>query len=469
MSPIARDLRRWTRLRPEILTRCQVRIVEFHRKTPCKLDDLSPGGLGVVVADRAYKPRDPVVMLEIRFKGQTLVVRSAELRRISDHPEGRCLGFAWRMVPQAWNQEDRRNQGRLKLPPDELLARLPLRHAHNVWTRLSVVDINSDYGLQVETRGGPAYLLPGHLAKLHLDLPHLHQMGWECQVLWIRPAEGQAMRMGLRVLDPDPALEEILAEWLQIRRDGSPLQLKSLGFGKDSLPGQYRFRKVEEDFERLALARFLDEAAQGKRTGMERLQALDREDDQDAMRLGCWDGSRLVAAVTLDVIAEDVEDQGYSKIANFAIEPDWLVPEVFLGLWEQTIRLFLASRQSTLMAWCPPGRETLFHLMGLQDTAGLELPDQIGTWMKITRDRIVSGAGMNAVRWAHLYAGVSSFVIQHHGRSVPLRQRLARWRRLGMHSVLRDWREPVERRKLREAIRFWATEVHDAESRTTEM
>jgi hypothetical protein len=30
-----------------------------------------------------------------------------------------------------------------------------------------------------------------------------------------------------------------------------------------------------------------------------------------------------------------------------------------------------------------------------------------------------------------------------------------------MYSMLRDWREPVERRKLREAIESWATEVRD--------
>lgn len=463
MSPISRDLRRWTRLRPEILTRCQVRIVEGHRKTACRLDDLSPGGVGVLVDDRSLELLDPVVMLEIRFKGQPPVVRAAELRRTTERPDGLCLGFAWRMVPAAWNGEDRRNQDRLSLPSDELLARMPLRHAHNIWTRLSVVDINSDFGLQVETRGGPAYLLPGHLAKLHLDLPHLHQRGWDCQILWIRPSDGQAMRMGLRVLDPDITLDEILSEWLQIRRECSPVQLKNLGFGKDSLPGQYRFRKVEEITESRSLARFLDDMSKRDlRTGMmERRHKMDHENDQDALHVGCWDGQRLVAAMTLDVIAEDAEDHGYSEIANFAIEPNWLVPEVFLGLWEQTIRLFLASQQSALMAWCPSGREKLFQLLGLHETSGLELPGNIGTWMKISRDRIVSGTGMNAIRWAILYSGVSDFVLQHQGRSVSLRQRLARWRRLGIFALFRDWREPVERRKLREAIELWATKVRD--------
>jgi hypothetical protein len=195
------------------------------------------------------------------------------------------------------------------------------------------------------------------------------------------------------------------------------------------------------------------------RTGMERLHVMDLENDQDALRVGCWDGPRLVAAVTLDVIAEDSEEHGYSKISNFAVEPNWLVPEVFFGLWEQIIRLFLASKQSTLMAWCPPGREKLYQLVGLQDSAGLDLPDGIGTWMKISRHRIVSGAGMNSIRWAILYSGVSSFVLQHHGSSVPPRQRLARWRRLGIFALLRDWREPVERRKLRESIDQWAADI----------
>lgn len=463
MNPIPRDQRRWTRLRPEILTRCKVRIVEPDRKTPCFLDDLSPGGIGVVVSDRTWSPLGTVVLLEIRFKGQPLVVRAAELRRSTDRPEGLCVGFAWRMEPETWHRDDRRNLARAPLPSDALFARIPLRHAHDVWTRLSVIDVNCDYGFQVETRGGPAYLLPGHLAKMHLDLPHLHRLGWDCQVLWIRVAEGQAMRMGLRVLDPDPALEEIVSEWLQIRREYPPVQLKSLGFGKDSLPGQYRFRKVEESEESLALGAFLDDMSRRtQRTGMERLHTLDRQNDQDAQRLGCWDGQRLVAAMTLDVIAEDAEESGYSKISNFAIEPKWLVPEVFLGLWEQTARLFLASKQSVLMAWCPPGREHLFRLAGLQESTGLHLPDGVGTWMKISRERMVTGTGMNAFRWALLYSNLSNFVLQHHGKTVTLRQRLVRWRKQGIHLLLKDWREPLERRKLRVAIDQWATEIHDA-------
>lgn len=463
VNPIARDQRRWTRLRPEILTRCQVRIVEPERKIPCTLDDLSPGGVGVLVADRTWKNSGPVSMLEVRFKGQPLVVRTAELRRSTDSPEGLSLGFAWRMVPETWNREDRRNQVRAPLPPDALFARIPLRHAHNVWTRLSVVDVNSDFGFQVETRGGPAYLLPGHLARLHLDLPHLNRMGWDCQVLWIRPGEGQVVRMGLRVLEPDPALEEIVSEWLQIRREFPPVHLKNLGFGKDSLPGQYRIRKVEEAEESHSLAAFLDDMSQRtQRTGLERLHALDNRNDPDAQRLGCWDGPRLVAAMTLDVIAEDAEEQGYSKISNFAIEPNWLVPEVFLGLWEQTSRLFLASKQSVLMAWCPPGREHLFRLAGMEETSGLVLPDGIGTWMKISRERMVTGAGMNAFRWALLYADLSRFVLEHLGKTVTFRQRLVRWRKQGIHLLLQDWREPLERRKLREAIDRWATEIRDA-------
>ncbi len=460
MTLLARDQRRWTRLRPEILTQCRVRIVEPDRKIPCTLVDLSPGGIGVL-ADNAWKDHGVPALLEIRFKGQPLVVRSAELRRITPRPEGIRLGFAWRMEPQPWNGDDRRNRGRLALPADELFARVSLRHAHGIWTRMTVIDANSDYGFQVETRGGPAYLLPGHLAELHLDLPHLHRMGWDCQVLWIRPAQGQSMRMGLRVLDPDPALDEIVSDWLQIRRDCAPVQLRNLGFGKDSLPGQYRFRKVEEAIETRALRAFLDDMSRRLlRTGMERLHALDRPDDQDALSLGCWDGQRLVAAMTLDVLATDAEEQGFSKITNYAIEPDWLVPEVFFGLWEQTIRLFLASRQSILMTWCPPGRERLFRLLGMEESAGLELPDGVGTWMSLSRDRIVFGTGMNAFRWSILYADVSLFVLQHHGKAFPRRKRLVRARKSGLFLLLRDWREPLEQRKLRTAVDEWAEEIH---------
>lgn len=460
--PFQRELRRWTRLHPEILTRCQVRIVEALRKIDCELVDLSPGGAGLLVSDKFWHPAGDLAMLEIRFKGQPVVVRAAEIRRCDPQDDGVRLGIAWRMDPPAWNLDDRRNRTRLELPLDSLFARVPLRHAHNVWTRLSVIDVNSDYGFQVETRGGPAYLLPGHLATIHFDLPHIHLLDWDCQVLWIRPSAGQAMRMGLRVLDPDPALEEILSEWLQIRRECSPVQLIDLGFGQDSLQGQYRFRKVEEITESVTVANFLEDLSKRPlRTGMEPLHAFERASDHETIHLGCWDGPQLVAAVTLDTRVDETGDPTHTKVADFAIEPNWLVAEVFMGIWEQTIRLFLASGHTSLWVWCPPGRERLYSLAGLTESSGLALPNGTGTWTKITRDRLVAGVGMNSIRWMILYDSVSSFVLQHQEKTLSWRKRLVRLRKQAIFMILQDWREPLERAKFRREINQWAMEIHD--------
>lgn len=463
VMPFERELRRWTRLRPEILTRCRIRLVDGRKRIRCELLDLSPGGIGLAVVDKNWKPRGPIALVEVRFKGQPTVVRAAEIRRITETTTGALLGMAWMASPEAWNGVERRSRDRIVLPQDSLFARTPLRHAHNVWTRLTIVDVGSDYGFQVETRGGPAYLLPGHFARLHLDLPQLHRHGWDCQILWVKPSEGQIIRMGLRVLEPDPALEEILSEWLQIRRDWSPMELQNLGFGKDSLPGQYRFRKIEEIAESVSVANFLEEMSRRRRrTGMEPLHAIDRISDHDTIHLGCWDGRKLVAAVTLDSRFDElVSDSSHSKIADFAIEPDWIVPEVFVGLWEQTIRLFLASGNETLWVWCPPGRDELFRLAGFATAEGPRLPGGIGTWMNISRTRLISGRGMNPTRWAILYSNVSSFVMQHQKSWLSVPGKLTRWRNLAIFGLLRDWREPRERRKLRDVIECWSADVFE--------
>jgi len=203
-----------------------------------------------------------------------------------------------------------------------------------------------------------------------------------------------------------------------------------------------------------------------RRTGMEPLHAIDRTSDHDSFHLGCWDGRKLVAAMTLDSrIDELVSDTTHSKVADFAIEPDWIVPEVFVGLWEQTVRLFLASGNETLWVWCPPGREELFRLAGMVEATGPHLPGGIGTWMNIQRERLICGRGMNPTRWAVLYSSVSSFVMQHQKASLSFPGKLTRWRNLALFGLLRDWREPRERRKLRDAIECWSAQVFEVPGR----
>jgi hypothetical protein len=147
----------------------------------------------------------------------------------------------------------------VNLPQDSLFARMPLRHAHRVWSRLRIVDISSDLGFQVETIGGPGYLLPGHRAPFHLDIPLLTGRCWECQILWWRPGTGQTVRMGLRILDPDPDLASALGEWLELDRLRPPLDLQDLGFRTATMEGQFRFRKVEEVGERKEVDGFLEQ------------------------------------------------------------------------------------------------------------------------------------------------------------------------------------------------------------------
>ncbi len=462
-----RELRRWSRLRPEILTRCVVKILVGRQRIGGELIDLSPGGIGLLVEGVPRLEIGQKTLVEIRFGGQPLAVRSAEVRRITPSTDGILIGLSWRMIPEIWNEIERRNPSRLTLPVDALFARTPLKHAHNVWTRLSVIDINSDFGFQVETRGGPAYLLPGHRTVLGLDLPHLHQHGWECQVMWVRPALGQGMRLGLRVLDPDPTLDEILSEWLQIRREWSPLELQQLGFGKDSLPGQYRFRKIEEQAEAISFAAFLGESSGVEfNSGQEGLRKALPTSPIAEIQLGCWDGLQLVAAITLSPLEDESISSSLSVITNFAIEPHWIVPEVFLGLWEQTTRLFLASESPLLLAWCPPGRRELFRLLGLEETNGPTQPSGGGTWMSIHRDRMISGIGMNAIRWVLLYANISNFVLQHQDRRLTIGNGIARFRRKILFWILRDWREPHERNKLRKAIGKWAIDMQETPTMT---
>ena len=428
--PALIEQRRWTRLSPEILMSCRVRIPDSGLEA--ELRDLSPGGIGLTLPPCSALPEGDTISMRIAFRGQPPVVRQGLIRGFD--PVTGNLGIAWPCEPDPWSGLERRGRTRVHLPQDALFARLPLRHAHRVWSRLRIVDLSSDLGFQVETLGGPGYLLPGHRAPFHLDIPLLTGRAWEAQVLWCRPGIGQAVRMGLRILDPDPDIAAALGEWLELDRLRSPLDLQDLGFRKALLAGQFRFRKVEEAGERKEVDLFLEMPAETEGT-----------------RIGVWDGHLLVGAAMLRTEEREV---GTCGISQFRLRREWVVPDAFFGLWEQVIRHFLAKGVEHLVVTCPPGRENLFALAGLQPAGK---GDATEWW--ISRRGVIWGSSMNLVRWHILYAEVGAFALQH--KDVPVRwsDRIVRWWKIAAWTILRDWREPVEVRRLHREVDLWARDT----------
>lgn len=424
MSSSQRDLRRWTRLRPEILTESRIRILG-QANTKISLLDLSPGGIGLLSDPPQDFPQGQGLRLEIAFRNQEKVVREGIVRHSND---GRELGLEWPSRPSPWDGLERRNVERLPLEEHSLWGRVPIPHAHRVWTRLRILDINSDLGIQVETVGGPGYLLPGHVARLHLDLAFAGQLSWECQILWCRPSSAQGILMGLRLLELDPVLLEAVGQWLELNRARSPMALQRLGFRKSLPPGQFRFRKVEVADELRELSNVI-----GK-----------REDSQDVLRIGCWEGPRLVGGA--DLIVDRALDQ--VRLESFHLHPGWLVPDAFLGLWEQVIRHFLGSGLRNLVLDHLAGRDRIFVLAGLK-----RLPHG-GGWI-LRREAILFGSGIGSIRWRTLYGEVAEFARGSANPDTRWRPRLAVLVRTGLWYLLRDWREPAIRRSLHREIELW--------------
>lgn len=427
--PALIEQRRWTRLNPEILMPCRIRVSGTGAEA--RLRDLSPGGIGLALAPCCPLPVGELVTLRVKFRGQPAVIREGIVREFD--PVTGNLGVAWPCDPDPWSGLERRGRNRVHLPQDALFARLPLRHAHRIWSRLRIVDLSSDLGFQVETLGGPGYLLPGHRAPFHLDIPLLTGRAWEAQVLWCRPGIGQGVRMGLRILDPDPDLATALGEWLELDRHRSPLDLQELGFRKSTLEGQFRFRKVEESGERKEVDLFLEVPH-----------------ETEGMRIGVWDGHLLVGGALL---VRDGEANGSCRVPRFQLRREWVVPDVFFGLWEQVVRHFLATGTRRLSVTLN-GRENLLALAGLQPQGGKDAAD----WT-LSRRSVIWASAMDPVRWHLLYAEVGAFALQHGDGRIRWRDRLVRWAKIAAWNILRDWREPVLVGRLHKEIERWAADM----------
>jgi len=423
------EQRRWTRLNPEILMPCRVRLLDLDVAT--ELRDLSPGGIGLALPPGSILPYGELLRVRIAFRGQPAVVRDGIVSRFE--PVSGNLGLAWPFLPSPWTELERRSRQRVHLPQDTLFGRIPLRHAHRVWSRFRIVDLTSDLGFQLETVGGPGYLLPGHVGAFQLDLPLLSGRQWDAQVIWCRPGQGQAMRMGIRVLDPDPDLSTALGEWLELDRMRSPLALQELGFRKAPLPGQFRFRKVEESGERRDLNEFL---------------ALPR--DGAGIPLGVWDGPLLVAGAYLRM--EDHTGRR-CRVDALRLRREWVVPDVFLGLWEQIVRHFLSTGAEVLHVPCPPGRERLFTM------AGLQRPTEHNPDWSIPRGAILWGRGVPLAHWHLLYSEIGAFSLQKRGRKVRWIDRTLRTARKLGWMILRDWLDPRTRARFHREVDLWARDA----------
>lgn len=412
-------------MRPEILTETRIRILDSPVPHATLLD-LSPGGIGISLDTASDFQVGQALRLEIRFASQETVIREGTLRHFR---HGKELGLEWPTLPTPWDGIERRNLQRLPLEDLPLWGRIPVPHAHRVWSRLRVMDINSDLGMMVRTVGGPGYLLPGHFAKIHLDLAFAGTLSWECQVLWCRPSSGQGTLMGIRLLELDSELLDAVGQWLELHRARSPMDIQRLGFRKSLPPGQFRFRKVEAKDEWLEL----DEVI-----GV-------RESSTDLVRIGCWEGPRLVGGADL------VVDPGLdiTHLSSFFLHPDWVVPDAFLGLWEQVVRHFLGTGTRELRLDHIEGRERIFQLAGLK-----RLPD--GEGWTLRRDSVLFGTGIGSIRWRHLYGEVAAFA--RGGTPLPAswRPKIASLLRTGWWFLLRDWREPTIRRSLHREIELWA-------------
>jgi hypothetical protein len=133
---------------------------------------------------------------------------------------------------------------------------------------------------------------------------------------------------------------------------------------------------------------------------------------------------------------------------------EWVVPDVFFGLWEQVVRHFLTSGAQELLATSPPGTDDLLSLAGLHRSD----QDDAVQW-RLTRRGVIWGRAMNLVRWHILYAEVGAFALQHKDAKPLWVDRIARLSKLAAWTLLRDWREPVELGRLRREVDRWARSV----------
>jgi len=131
---------------------------------------------------------------------------------------------------------------------------------------------------------------------------------------------------------------------------------------------------------------------------------------------------------------------------------EWVVPDVFFGLWEQVIRHFLTSGAHELLATSPPGTDELFSLAGLHRSE-----PEVATQWRLTRRGVIWGRGMNLVRWHILYSEVGAFALQHKDAKPLWVDRIVRLSKLAAWTLLRDWREPVELGRLRKGVELWST------------
>ncbi len=424
-----------------------------------ELVDLSPGGIALelpaVLGPRLQ--RDGRVRLRIGFRGigkVELPARTVRVERRGSAPLR--VGFAWLHDPPTWSGTERREFPRLAVSRDDgFSVRVFNTHIQGLWTRASILDMSSDRGLRIESMGGPIWMLPGMTVDVHLDLPVIHETPLRCQVLWVRPDRIGTVYAGLRVLDLESPSLQALDEWIAMSGLWKPRELVSRGFASPSIPGQYRFRTAEALRDREELVAHLQTCASRSTSfGFEYVPESHIDPEDSSGLIGCWDGQHLVASIAFERPAPDADPSRLDfSLLKAGFEIDWFDREILRGLWDQTLRMFIASGCQRLRLWCPPGRERLFRLLGMRPETGGD-----AEWFELRRETVLFGSGVSAFTWCWIYGDVSGFHVRQ-GNSIGLRKTLARLSRIAFNAVFEEVSLPSKKRRIGEELRLWCDEA----------
>ena len=456
-----RERRRWSRLRPDSLAESTTALLDGRRVVKAGLIDLSPGGIALELpaANLTWLQRGPRVRLRIGFRGIRKVELPARIARIETRSGGPLrVGFAWLQDPPPWSETERREFPRLGVSrEDGFTVRVFNKHIQGLWTRATILDLSSDRGLRIESMGGPIWMLPGMTIDVHLDLPVIHETPLCCQVLWVRPDHVGKVYAGLRVLDLESPSLQALDEWIAISGLWKPRELVSRGFASPSIPGQYRFRTAEAIRDRKELVAHLD-ACTGRPSsfGFESLPESTIDPEDTSGLIGCWDGQHLVASIAFELPSADADpSSGAITLVKAGFELEWFDREILRGLWNQTLRMFIASGRPLLRIWCPPGRERLLSLLGMRPAAGTEAESR---WYDLRRETILFGHGVSAFTWCWIYGEISSFHIRQ-GNAIGLRRTAARLSRIAFNAVFEEVALPSKKRRIGRELRAWCEEA----------
>ncbi len=455
----------------------QLLIAESALGLSCTIVDYSHGGFGIFVS--------PLVAPRIEFGMQVVLQISLRQKNMSVpctvvHCAPGAEGMRFGLARSKWeglslSEKDRRRANRLTLKNyQRLYSRAPHALFRGTWDYFTVLDVNKNMGLALETHNPESFVMAGMEINLYLSLPGFTEFPYRGIVTWVWPEEGRFLRFGLRCLEMSYELNQALCDYLLDYQDWTPNELRRFGFQVREFKSHLKFRCVEskEEYLQVVKLRWLAYVAAGKQSAESAPEGMASSLDSISRIIVAYHHGMLAGSLTATFPQTETDKLETEKsfpngcfpcpmpaktnmieVARLCTHFNYRGGDLLRGLFEQAALYFLLSGRESVVTSAVDNLMPLYQKIGFKDLGHSYAHPTMNSLshhlVLAHRNSFLWGQGISWMTWCTVFGDMVAYLLERGFISPNPAVQLLIKVKLTLMPLLKRWGEHRAKRSFR--------------------